>query len=152
MVKRCSKHLSENTSPNTSHSQMKNKLNFSPSSLNGRDEEDSSRASIVVQARNLFYNYTWFYGCSPRGVGLLLKVLRKTTKKRVSDKRAEIRDIINRKLQECTGDTGAKMQWAHYFATLYSGTGCCGRMARSNSGLQILVKYRVHSGPPDALQ
>ncbi|KAG1867507.1 hypothetical protein C8R48DRAFT_599185 [Suillus tomentosus] len=39
----------------------------------------------------------------------------KNHQKRVSDKRAEIRDIINRKLQECTGDTGAKMQWAHYF-------------------------------------
>ncbi|KAG2143101.1 hypothetical protein DEU56DRAFT_870617 [Suillus clintonianus] len=39
----------------------------------------------------------------------------KNHKKRVSDKRSEIREIINRKLQEATGDPSAKMQWTHYF-------------------------------------
>jgi hypothetical protein len=56
----------------------------------------------------------------------------KNHQKRVSDKHTEICDIINRKLrkfffgiyninllisliEECTGDTGAKTQWAHYF-------------------------------------
>ncbi|KAG1769948.1 hypothetical protein EV702DRAFT_1202611 [Suillus placidus] len=39
----------------------------------------------------------------------------KNHQKRVSDKCTEIRNIINRKLQECTGDPSANMQWVHYF-------------------------------------
>ncbi|KAG2112532.1 uncharacterized protein F5147DRAFT_744449 [Suillus discolor] len=42
----------------------------------------------------------------------------KNHQKHVSDKRAEIRDTINRKLQECTGEPGAKMQWVHYFRNI----------------------------------
>ncbi|KAG2741137.1 hypothetical protein P692DRAFT_201684588, partial [Suillus brevipes Sb2] len=39
----------------------------------------------------------------------------KNHKQRVSNKRSEIREIINRKLQEVTSDPSAKMQWADYF-------------------------------------
>ncbi|KAG1845222.1 hypothetical protein C8R48DRAFT_554198, partial [Suillus tomentosus] len=44
-----------------------------------------------------------------------MKGAAKNHKQRVSDTRSEIRDIINRKLQQITGDDRAKMQWVYYY-------------------------------------
>ncbi|KAG2746877.1 hypothetical protein P692DRAFT_20819969 [Suillus brevipes Sb2] len=130
MVKQCSKHLSENTSPNTLHSQMKNKLNFSPTSLNGKSQGVDIFMDTVmgIDNQDLVSKMECFTVQGMKGSA-------KTTRS-VSPINAHksMHDIINQKLLTLAQKCNERIT----SATLYSGTRFLWKDGQIKFCLQIL--------------